>query len=205
MDVGIQKSSGDRAPIEKSTNEARQGVTGNNVKYVLAISLGAVVLNERVPAALALLPASMRPVVTHQAGEKHLETLRAAYRAAGVDAECLAFITDMARRYAEADLVIARSGGLTVAELAVVGIGAVLVPLPGAIADEQSANARFLSEAGGAMLIPQAELTPERLARVMGETSRERLLELAIAARRVARPDAAERVAAACVAEARGA
>jgi UDP-N-acetylglucosamine--N-acetylmuramyl-(pentapeptide) pyrophosphoryl-undecaprenol N-acetylglucosamine transferase len=188
-----------------SPEERFRGRSGPLKLLVLGGSLGAVVLNERVPAALALLPASMRPVVTHQAGEKHLETLRAAYRAAGVDAECLAFITDMARRYAEADLVIARSGGLTVAELAVVGIGAVLVPLPGAIADEQSANARFLSEAGGAMLIPQAELTPERLARVMGETSRERLLELAIAARRVARPDAAERVAAACVAEARGA
>ena len=188
-----------------SPEERFRGRSGPLKLLVLGGSLGATALNERVPAALALLPASMRPVVTHQAGEKHLETLRAAYRAAGVDAECVAFITDMARRYAEADLVIARSGGLTVAELAAVGIGAVLVPLPGAIADEQSANARFLAEAGGAVLIPQAELTPECLARVMRETSRERLLELAIAARRVARPDAAERVAAACVAEAGGA
>jgi len=172
---------------------------------VLGGSLGAAALNESVPAALALLPASMRPAITHQGGERHLDTLRAAYRAASVDAECVAFITDMARRYAEADVVIARSGGLTVAELAVAGIGSVLVPLPGAIADEQSANARFLVEAGGAVLMPQAELTPERLAQFLRETSRERLLELAIAARRVGRPDAAERVAAACVAEARGA
>jgi UDP-N-acetylglucosamine--N-acetylmuramyl-(pentapeptide) pyrophosphoryl-undecaprenol N-acetylglucosamine transferase len=188
-----------------SPEERFRGRSGPLKLLVLGGSLGAAALNERVPAALALLPAPMRPVVTHQAGEKHLETLRAAYRAAGVDAECVAFITDMARHYAEADLVIARSGGLTVAELAVAGIGAVLVPLPGAIADEQSANARFLVGAGGAVLIPQAELTPEGLARVLGETSRERLLELAIAARRVGRPDAAERVAAACVAEARGA
>jgi UDP-N-acetylglucosamine--N-acetylmuramyl-(pentapeptide) pyrophosphoryl-undecaprenol N-acetylglucosamine transferase len=185
--------------------ERFRGRSGPLKLLVLGGSLGAAALNERVPAALALLPAAMRPVVTHQAGEKHLETLRAAYRAAGVDAECVAFITDMARGYADADLVIARSGGLTVAELAVAGIGSVLVPLPGAIADEQSANARFLVDAGGAALIPQAELTPERLARFVRETSRQRLLELAIAARRVGRPDAAERVAAACMAEAGGA
>jgi UDP-N-acetylglucosamine--N-acetylmuramyl-(pentapeptide) pyrophosphoryl-undecaprenol N-acetylglucosamine transferase len=169
---------------------------------VLGGSLGAAALNERVPAALALLPVQIRPIVTHQAGDKHLEALRAAYRAAGVEAECVAFITDMALRYAAADLVVARSGGLTVAELAVAGIGALLVPLPGAIADEQSANARFLVAAGAAVLIPQGELTPERLSRFLRETSRERLLELAIAARRVGRPDAAERVAVACMAEA---
>ncbi|HTS21588.1 MAG TPA: undecaprenyldiphospho-muramoylpentapeptide beta-N-acetylglucosaminyltransferase [Casimicrobiaceae bacterium] len=169
---------------------------------VIGGSLGALALNERVPPALALLPAGSRPIVTHQAGAKHVETLRAAYRAAGVDAECVPFIADMASRYAVADLVICRSGGLTVAELAVAGIGAVLVPLPGAIADEQSANAHFLVAAGGAVLFPQDQLTPESLAQFLSETSRERLLELAIAARRVARPDAAERVAAACVTEA---
>ncbi len=180
--------------------ERFRGRTGPLVLLVLGGSLGALALNERVPAALALLPAASRPVVTHQAGEKHIETLRRAYATSGVDAECVAFITDMARRYASADLVICRSGGLTVAELAVAGIGAVLVPLPGAIADEQSANARFLVAAGGAVLMPQAELTPERLAQFLRETSRERLLALAIAARRVGRPDAADRVAAVCVA-----
>ena len=166
---------------------------------VVGGSLGALALNERVPAALALLPAASRPIVTHQAGEKHLATLREAYRSAGVEAECVAFISDMASRYASADLVICRSGGLTVAELAVAGIGAVLVPLPGAIADEQTQNARFLVAAGGAVLIPQAELTPERLAGFLRDASRERMLELAIAARRVGRTDAAERVAAACI------
>ena len=167
---------------------------------VVGGSLGALALNERVPAALALLPAASRPIVTHQAGERHLAALREAYRNAGVEAECVAFIGDMARRYASADLVICRSGGLTVAELAVAGIGAVLVPLPGAIADEQTQNARFLVAAGGAVLIPQAELTPERLAGFLRDASRERMLELAIAARQVGRADAAERVAAACIA-----
>ena len=183
--------------------ERFRGRSGRLRILVLGGSLGALALNERLPGALALLPAASRPIVTHQAGEKHIETLRSAYSAADVDAECVAFITDMARRYAEADLVICRSGGLTVAELAVAGVGAVLVPLPGAIADEQTQNARFLAAAGGAVLIPQAELTAERLADFLGTLSRERLLELAIAARSVGRPDAAERVAEACVAEAR--
>ncbi len=169
---------------------------------VLGGSLGAVALNQRVPAALALLPAPERPIVTHQAGEKHVDALRAAYAAAGVDAECVPFLADMARRYALADLVICRSGGLTVAELAAAGVGAVLVPLPGAIADEQTQNARFLADVGGAVLMPQAELTPERLAGFLRACTRERLLAMATAARRVGRADAAERVAAACVAEA---
>jgi UDP-N-acetylglucosamine--N-acetylmuramyl-(pentapeptide) pyrophosphoryl-undecaprenol N-acetylglucosamine transferase len=167
---------------------------------VVGGSLGALALNERVPAALAMLPPASRPVVTHQAGERHLATLREAYRSAGIAAECVAFITDMAQRYASADLVICRSGGLTVAELAAAGLGAVLVPLPGAIADEQTENARFLVAAGGAVLIPQAELTPERLGDFLRDASRERLLELAIAARKVGRADAAERVAAVCIA-----
>jgi len=167
---------------------------------VLGGSLGAAALNERVPAALALLPKDSRPLVTHQAGEKHIEALRAAYAAAAVEAECVPFIHDMAQRYAGADLVICRAGGLTIAELAVAGIGAVLVPLPGAIADEQTHNARFLVAAGGAVLIPQVELTPERLAAFLRDASRERMLELAIAARKVGRPDAADRVAAVCIA-----
>jgi UDP-N-acetylglucosamine--N-acetylmuramyl-(pentapeptide) pyrophosphoryl-undecaprenol N-acetylglucosamine transferase len=167
---------------------------------VLGGSLGAAALNERVPAALALLPDNGRPVVIHQAGEKHIDTLRAAYAAAGVEAECVPFIRDMAQRYSEADLVICRAGGLTVAELAVAGIGAVLVPLPGAIADEQTHNARFLVAAGGAVLIPQTELTPERLAAFLRDASRERMLELAVAARKVGRADAAEHVAAICLA-----
>jgi UDP-N-acetylglucosamine--N-acetylmuramyl-(pentapeptide) pyrophosphoryl-undecaprenol N-acetylglucosamine transferase len=99
--------------------------------------------------------------------------------------------------------VISRSGGLTVSELAAVGVAALLVPLPGAIADEQTHNARFLVDAGGAVLMPQDELRPERLADFLRVTSRERLLEMAVAARRVGRRDAAERVAEACVAEAR--
>jgi UDP-N-acetylglucosamine--N-acetylmuramyl-(pentapeptide) pyrophosphoryl-undecaprenol N-acetylglucosamine transferase len=169
---------------------------------VLGGSLGAAALNECLPAALALLPPAERPLVTHQAGEKHIDALRAAYASARVVAECLAFIDDMARRYAEADLVVSRSGGLTVAELAAAGVAALLVPLPGAIADEQTYNARFLVDAGGAVLVPQREFSPQRLAELLRGSSRENLFAMAQAARRVARADATARVADACISEA---
>jgi UDP-N-acetylglucosamine--N-acetylmuramyl-(pentapeptide) pyrophosphoryl-undecaprenol N-acetylglucosamine transferase len=179
------------------------GRSGPLRMLVLGGSLGAAALNECVPAALALLLPADRPLVTHQAGEKHIGALRAAYAAVGVAAECVAFIDDMAGRYAEADFVVSRSGGLTVAELAAAGVASLLVPLPGAIADEQTHNARFLVEAGGAVLIPQHELSPQRLADLLRGSSRERLLAMAQAARGVARADATERVADACISEAR--
>jgi UDP-N-acetylglucosamine--N-acetylmuramyl-(pentapeptide) pyrophosphoryl-undecaprenol N-acetylglucosamine transferase len=167
---------------------------------VVGGSLGSAALNECVPAALALLAPDERPRVTHQAGEMHVDALREAYLAAGVDAECLPFIGDMAQRYRDADLVICRCGALTVSELAAVGVGSVLVPLPGAIADEQTHNARFLVAAGAAVLLPQRELTAQRLAGLLREYTREPLLAMAIAARRVGRTDATERVAQTCVA-----
>jgi UDP-N-acetylglucosamine--N-acetylmuramyl-(pentapeptide) pyrophosphoryl-undecaprenol N-acetylglucosamine transferase len=176
------------------------GRSGPLALLVVGGSLGAAGLNDRVPKALALLPPSSRPRVVHQAGERHIESLRATYRDAGVQAECVAFIDDIATRYAEADLVVCRGGATTVAELAAVGVGAIVVPLPGAIADEQSANARFLVDAGAAIMVPQRELTPEALAARLESCTRESLLAMAIAARRVARTDAADRVAEACIA-----
>jgi UDP-N-acetylglucosamine--N-acetylmuramyl-(pentapeptide) pyrophosphoryl-undecaprenol N-acetylglucosamine transferase len=166
---------------------------------VLGGSLGAQGLNERLPAALARLPAASRPQVLHQAGAKHLDALKAAYRGAGVEAECVAFIDDMAARYAWADFALARGGALTVSELAAVGLGALIVPLPGAIADEQTANAELLVRAGGAMRIAQDELTPERLADVIASVDRSKALALALAARGVGRTGAAERVADVCL------
>ncbi len=167
---------------------------------VVGGSLGAAGLNERVPAALALLSPQARPRVVHQAGERHVDALRAAYSAAGVEADCVAFIDDIARRYAEADVVLCRGGAMTIAELAAVGVGAIVVPLPGAIADEQSANAAFLAEAGAAIPIAQAELTPQWLAQELSSLTRVRLLAMANAARSLGRRDAADRVADACIA-----
>jgi len=166
---------------------------------VLGGSLGAVALNERVPAALALIPEGQRPKVTHQAGAAHIDALRRAYAEAGATAECVPFIDDMARRYSETDLVICRGGAITVAEIAAVGVGSMIVPLPGAIADEQTHNARLLVDAGAATLARQTDLTPQRLAEMLSGYDRERLLVMAIAARSVARTDATERVADACI------
>jgi UDP-N-acetylglucosamine--N-acetylmuramyl-(pentapeptide) pyrophosphoryl-undecaprenol N-acetylglucosamine transferase len=167
---------------------------------VVGGSLGAQALNERVPQALASMQAVARPQVVHQAGERHIEALRAAYRDAGVAADCVAFIDDMAARYAWADVVLCRGGALTVAEIAAVGLPAIVVPLPGAIADEQSANARFLTEAGAAFTVRQEELTPQRLAALLASFTRAQALAMAKAAYRIGKRDAADRVADACLA-----
>jgi UDP-N-acetylglucosamine--N-acetylmuramyl-(pentapeptide) pyrophosphoryl-undecaprenol N-acetylglucosamine transferase len=131
--------------------------------------------------------------------------VREAYGKAGVEAECIAFIDDMAARYAWADLVVCRGGALTIAELAAVGLGAIVVPLPGAIADEQSANARFLLDAGAAIVISQDELGSSEmpLAGVLGALTRAHALTMATAAYDVGKRDAADRVADACIALAR--
>jgi len=173
------------------------GRSGPLKLLVVGGSLGAQALNECVPQALARL--APRPAVVHQSGEKHLEALRAHYRAAGVDGELVAFIDDMARRYAEADLVLCRAGAITVAELAAAGLASVLVPFPHAVDDHQSANARFLADQGAALLVPQAGLTPEKLAATLRALDRPRLLEMARRARHLGKPDAARVVAARCM------
>ncbi|WP_153162001.1 undecaprenyldiphospho-muramoylpentapeptide beta-N-acetylglucosaminyltransferase [Zoogloea sp. 1C4] len=165
---------------------------------VVGGSLGATALNETVPQALALLDPAERPQVTHQAGTKQIDALRAGYQAAHVDGELLPFIDDMADRYADADLVICRAGALTVAELAAAGVASVLVPYPHAVDDHQTGNARFLAEAGAAVLMPQTELTPQRLAALLQKMNRERLLAMAVKARECAKPDATARVADVC-------
>lgn len=166
---------------------------------VVGGSLGAQVLNETLPRALALIPPDRRPSVVHQSGERHLEALREAYAAAGVSGELVAFIEDMARRYAEADLVVCRAGALTVAELAAAGVAAVLVPYPHAVDDHQTANARFLVEQDAAVLIAQGEFTPQRLAGVIEGFDRSRLLGMAQRARALGKPGAAATVAARCM------
>jgi len=174
------------------------GRTGPLRVLVVGGSLGATALNETVPQALALLEPAARPQVTHQAGTKQIDALRAGYQAAGVEGELLPFIEDMADRYADADLVICRAGALTVAELAAAGVASVLVPYPHAVDDHQTGNARFLAEAGAAVLMPQTELTPQRLAALLQQMNRERLLAMAVKARGCAKPDATARVADVC-------
>lgn len=170
-------------------------------------SQGAARFNENVPRALAALSPAERPQVWHQAGERgHAQALEA-YGRASVTARVDAFIDDMAAAYSWADLVICRSGALTVSELAAVGLGAILVPFPAAVDDHQTHNARYLTEAGAAILIPDVELTHERLARELGVlcADRARLLDMARRARTHAMPDAAEALARAVIDAARAA
>jgi UDP-N-acetylglucosamine--N-acetylmuramyl-(pentapeptide) pyrophosphoryl-undecaprenol N-acetylglucosamine transferase len=164
---------------------------------VVGGSLGAQALNESLPRALALL--DEKPLVVHQSGEKHLDALKKHYEAARVAGELVAFIDDMARRYAEADLVICRAGAVTVAELSAGGLASVLVPFPFAVDDHQTLNARFLADRGAAILLPQTELTPEKLAALIRSLDRQKLLQMAKNARALGKPDAARVVAQRCM------
>ena len=164
---------------------------------VIGGSLGAKALNEMIPQGLARLNADELPQIVHQAGEQHLDALKANYAAVGIHAHCVAFIDDMAGAYEWADLVICRAGALTIAELAAAGVPAILVPFPHAVDDHQTSNARFLVNVGGAFLLPQGELSPDSIA-LIRNYSRSQLLEMAEKARSMAKPDATEEVANIC-------
>lgn len=168
---------------------------------VLGGSLGAQALNETVPAALAQIEPARRPEVWHQAGARNIDAARRSYAEAGVAARVMPFIDNMAEAYAWADLVLCRAGALTVAELAAAGVGSILVPFPHAVDDHQTRNAEYLVREGAALLIPQRQLDAVRLRDLLLELGQDRgrLLGMATAARRVARPDAAERVASLCL------
>jgi len=167
---------------------------------VIGGSQGARILNETVPKALAQLPAAERPEVWHQAG-RGLDDARAAYADKDVDARVVEFIDNMSEAYQWADLVVARSGALTVSELAMVGVGAILVPFAAAIDDHQTLNARYFAKDGAALVIPEAELTPDGLARSLAEClgDLDGLAARAEAAHAQAKHAVAERIADACV------
>ncbi len=167
---------------------------------VVGGSLGAAALNETVPAALARLEEAQRPEVWHQTGLKLIDAAREAYTAARVEVRLDAFIDDMAQAYQWADLVLCRAGALTIAELAAVGVASILVPYPHAVDDHQTGNARYLVEAGAARLLPQSEMSAERLCEELALLNQPgRLVEMAKCARDRALPDAAKQVAAHCI------
>ena len=173
---------------------------------VVGGSQGARILNTTVPAALARLPEELRPEVRHQAG-RTADDARAAYRSEGLDADVREFIDDMADAYGWADFVVARAGALTIAELAAAGLPAVLVPYPHAIDDHQTRNAEWFVSCGAGIAIAERDLDAERLAaelRTLLYAPTNRLAAMADAARKLARVDAAERIADACIALAEG-
>ena len=174
------------------------GRTGPLHVLVVGGSLGATALNTVVPQALALIAPEVRPIVTHQSGEKQIDALRNNYAAAGVEATLTPFIQDTAQAFAQADLIVCRAGASTVTEIAAVGAAAMFVPFPAAVDDHQTANARFLTNSGAAWLLPQSELTPEGLAAFLQTTDRTALLQRALLAKGLEKAGATAAVVAAC-------
>jgi UDP-N-acetylglucosamine--N-acetylmuramyl-(pentapeptide) pyrophosphoryl-undecaprenol N-acetylglucosamine transferase len=169
--------------------------------FVIGGSQGAQALNQALPLALAQLPPDGRPEIWHQAGRLGVDEARAAYASAGVEARVEAFVDDVSSAFRWADLVVARAGASTLAELAIVGVGAILVPLPTAIDDHQTMNARHYTAGGAGVAMAQRDLSPTALAQLLASClgDHTRLIAMAEAARKEARPDAAERVARVCM------
>jgi len=174
------------------------GRTGPLRLLVVGGSLGAQTLNDLVLAALAAMHPGERPEIVHQAGEKLYDALREAYGRAGVPAEVLPFIADMAARYAWCDVLVCRSGAITVAEVGAAGVAAILFPLPWFVADEQMANAAFLADRGAGIALKQLETQPAALAELLASLTRERLLDMARRARALGRRDATRACADTC-------
>ena len=183
---------------QAAPSERFAGRTGPLRLLVAGGSLGAQALNDIVPRALALIPAADRPLVTHQSGATQIDALRANYQAAGVQAELTPFIDDTASAFAAADIIVCRAGASTVTEIAAVGAAAVFVPFPFAVDDHQTTNARFLVNAGGGWLVQQSDLTPEGLAKMLLNSERPALVEIAEKAKNMQKINATREVVAAC-------
>jgi UDP-N-acetylglucosamine--N-acetylmuramyl-(pentapeptide) pyrophosphoryl-undecaprenol N-acetylglucosamine transferase len=169
---------------------------------VLGGSQGARVLNQIVPEAVALLSEDERPEIWHQTGAATRDVAIEAYANAGVAAKLDPFIENIAEAYGWADMVICRAGALTISELAVAGLGAVLVPYPSAADDHQTGNAEYLVAAGAAVMIPQHDLTRESLADELRVCVSDRrvVIERAVSARSLAKPNATREVVERCLA-----
>ncbi len=174
------------------------GRTGPLKLLVLGGSLGAQGLNDVVPQALALMPADQRPQVLHQSGSLHIEALRALYARLGVQGQLTPFIDGTAQAMADADLLVCRAGASTVTEIAAVGAAAVFVPFPHAVDDHQTHNARFLVEAGAAVLVQQRDLTPESLQKIIMKSERTMLMQQAKSAKKMQKIEAVNQMVAAC-------
>lgn len=167
---------------------------------VVGGSLGAQVLNDMIPIAISLMAEELRPEVKHQSGRTKESGTQKNYDVAKVKAEVLPFVSDMASAYSDADLVVCRAGALTVAELAAAGVPAILVPYPHAVDNHQTFNARYLSDAGAAVLLDQSSMTAEKLSEQLTQllSDRERLSVMSYKAKQLARPDATTHVADIC-------
>lgn len=186
-----------RAEIEaiESPEKRLAGREGRLQILVFGGSLGAKVLNETLPKALALFAPEVRPVVVHQCGAKSVEEAKKLYADADVEAEVVGFIDDMASAYTKSDLVICRAGATSVAELCAAGAASVLVPFVAKTTNHQTGNAKFMASNNAAIMMEQEKLTPEHLFGVLMSLKREKILEMAQNARKLARPCPAAAVA----------
>lgn len=193
-----------RSEIAKLEMPEKRYLARENTPLQLLIvggSLGAKVINETVPEALALLAENERPIVWHQSGPKHINTVKEHYQELQLQCRVEAFIEDMAEAYQWADVVVCRAGALTVAELAAAGVASLLIPLPHAIDDHQTENARWLSANNAGELLAQKDLTAAILAeKIRGwKNDKTALSAIANSARTLAKTDAAEKVAETCM------
>lgn len=170
------------------------GREGKLKLLVFGGSLGAKVLNETLPKALALFDEAHRPEVTHQCGVKAVEEVKALYEKARVKADVVGFIDDMASAYRDSDLVICRAGATSVAELCAAGAASILVPFVATTTSHQRGNAQYMMTNGAGIMVEQSQLTPEHLFGTLMTLKREKIMEMAVAARSISRSDAATRV-----------
>ncbi len=171
------------------------GRTGPLQVLVVGGSLGAQALNTAMPQALARIPVEQRPKVMHQSGKQHVDALRAAYAAAGVEAEVVDFIDDMASCYAKVDLVVCRAGAITLSELTAAGVASVLVPLVASTTSHQRDNAIFIAANQAGLHFPQLEMNADSLAQMLMKTTREQCLQWANAAYMLGRRNANQEIA----------
>ena len=191
-----------RLYYEQKRYEQKRAVNEQGQLHLLILggSLGAQSLNQALPEAIKLMNEELRPAIWHQTGKTKDVPVKKAYEANGIDAKVTEFISDMAEAYRWADFVICRAGALTISELCVAGLGAILIPYPYAVDDHQTKNAQYMVEGGAAWLLPQSELNAEVLAEMLTPlfAKPERLRVLSNAARKLAKVDATERVSDEC-------
>ncbi len=180
-----------------SPEQRLQNRSGAIRLLVLGGSQGARAINVVVPNVAASMKGKIEFEIRHQCGEKLLADAKQSYEAAGVNASVEAFIQNMAEAYAWADIVIGRAGALTIAELCAAGVGSILIPFPGAVDDHQARNAQYLKECGAGDWLRQTDTLEHDLKRLLGEFCEDRhfLMQLAVAARKAALPDATKDVA----------